>query len=76
MCPEYEPTKRDHMMIAVDDTEYDDLLTHLPKACDFIQDALNGGGKVLVHCVMGVSRSTTALAAYCAYSILVYCHKN
>ncbi|TRM68074.1 hypothetical protein BD626DRAFT_480698 [Schizophyllum amplum] len=64
VCPEYEPTKRDHMMIPVDDTEYDDLLVHLPRGCDFIQAALDDGGKVLVHCVMGVSRSTTVLAAY------------
>ncbi|KAJ6630300.1 protein-tyrosine phosphatase-like protein [Mycena sp. CBHHK59/15] len=60
VCPEYSSTGVNHLVIAVDDSEYDDLLIHLPQACRFIEDALSHGGRVLVHCVMGVSRSTTA----------------
>ncbi|KAF9226971.1 phosphatases II [Gyrodon lividus] len=52
------------MTITVQDSEYEDLLIHLPDACNFIQTALNQGGKVLVHCVMGISRSSTVVCAY------------
>lgn len=55
------------MTIPVQDTEYDDLLIHLPNACRFIQAALDEGGKVLVHCVMGISRSATVICAFCEY---------
>jgi len=48
----------------VQDSEYEDLLVHLPRACRFIESALAGGGGVLVHCVMGMSRSATVVAAY------------
>lgn len=53
------------MTIPVQDTEYDDLLVHLPQACQFIQAALDEGGRVLVHCVMGISRSATVICAFC-----------
>ncbi|KAJ7700790.1 protein-tyrosine phosphatase-like protein [Mycena rosella] len=59
VCPEYASTGAHHLVIPVDDSEYDDLLIHLPNACDFIGDAVAHGGRVLIHCVMGVSRSTT-----------------
>lgn len=53
------------MSISVEDTEYDDLLIKLPEACAFIQKAIEHGGRVLVHCVMGISRSSTVVAAFC-----------
>ncbi|KAF8238866.1 phosphatases II [Tricholoma matsutake] len=53
-----------HKRIAVDDVDYEDLLIHLPGACRFIDQALRDGGNVLVHCVQGVSRSATVVAAY------------
>ncbi|KAK0207140.1 protein-tyrosine phosphatase-like protein [Desarmillaria ectypa] len=64
VCPEYSSTGPNHLTIAVDDSEYDDLLIHLPRTCEFIESALAQGGCVLVHCVMGISRSTTVVAAY------------
>ncbi|EIM88628.1 phosphatases II [Stereum hirsutum FP-91666 SS1] len=64
VCPDFSSPTRNHMTIGVQDTEYDDLLIHLPNACQFIQAALDEGGKVLVHCVMGVSRSATVICAF------------
>ncbi|KAF9463677.1 protein-tyrosine phosphatase-like protein [Collybia nuda] len=64
VCPEYPSTGPNHLAITIEDTEYDDILVHLPKACQFIQRALEEGGKVLVHCVMGISRSATVVAAF------------
>ncbi|KAF4575458.1 hypothetical protein EYR40_004804 [Pleurotus pulmonarius] len=64
VCPEYPSTGPNHLAIAVHDSEYENLLIHLPNACRFIQAAMENGGKVLVHCVMGISRSTTVVCAY------------
>ncbi|KAK7035938.1 phosphatases II [Favolaschia claudopus] len=64
VCPELLSSGPRHLVIPVDDSEYDDLLIHLPEACRFIEDALAQKGRVLIHCVMGISRSTTVLAAY------------
>ncbi|KAJ8517744.1 hypothetical protein ONZ45_g5119 [Pleurotus djamor] len=64
VCPEYASTGPNHLSIPVQDSEYENLLVHLPNACCFIQNALDRGGKVLVHCVMGISRSTTVVCAY------------
>ncbi|TFK23533.1 phosphatases II [Coprinopsis marcescibilis] len=64
VCPDYPSTGANHHVIAVDDNEYEDILVHLGKACAFVQDAVDANGRVLVHCVMGVSRSVTVVAAY------------
>jgi Dual specificity phosphatase, catalytic domain len=46
------------------DVESSNLLSHLPGCIDFITRALAGGGKVLVHCAAGVSRSTTVRCSH------------
>jgi dual specificity phosphatase 12 len=65
VCPDYPPQGPNHLTIPVQDSEYDDILIHLSVACRFIQSALDSGGRVLVHCHMGISRSATVIAAYC-----------
>jgi Dual specificity phosphatase, catalytic domain len=47
------------LQIPVDDDESADLLQHFPTAAAFISNALTEGGRVLVHCAAGISRSAT-----------------
>lgn len=53
-----------YMTVPVRDIHDEDMLPHLASTCAFIDDALAEGGRVLVHCVCGVSRSATITAAW------------
>ncbi|KAF8806013.1 phosphatases II [Phlegmacium glaucopus] len=64
VCPDYPSTGPRHLTIPVEDSELENILIYLVEACRFIQNALDQGGRILLHCVMGISRSTTVLAAY------------
>lgn len=66
-CPEltYPPSlKIDHKVIGVADARDEDLLDHFKDCWRYVRDALDGGGRVLIHCEQGISRSPTVLAAY------------
>ncbi|KAF7967926.1 hypothetical protein HWV62_7884 [Athelia sp. TMB] len=70
VCPDPIPAELPesgltHRRIPVEDVDYADLLTHLPAACQYIEESMRAGGTVLVHCVQGLSRSATVIAAYC-----------
>ena len=56
-----------HLTIDLDDSEMENLLVQLPSVCDFIDQALDSGGVVLVHCFAGISRSATCVIAYRKY---------
>ncbi|MCL4167356.1 UNVERIFIED_CONTAM: hypothetical protein GTU68_026593, partial [Idotea baltica] len=40
------------------------LRSYFRQAADFIENSLRNGGKVLIHCQCGISRSATLIAAY------------
>ncbi|KAL3841906.1 hypothetical protein ACJMK2_019995 [Sinanodonta woodiana] len=60
----YRPVNIKFMGIEADDMCTFNLTPWFKKAADFIEEAVSGGGKVMVHCVQGVSRSATILIAY------------
>ena len=49
------------------DLEFTDLLSHFEECIHFIEDAAEDGGGVLIHCLMGCSRSATIVIAYLMY---------
>ena len=69
VSPDYPSTGPEHLVVSVDDEAHENLLQHLNTACQFIQNALDSNGRVLVHCLMGVSRSATVVAGYCQLKI-------
>ncbi|RWS09276.1 protein phosphatase Slingshot 2-like protein, partial [Dinothrombium tinctorium] len=54
----------DYYNVRVYDDETAELLRHWEETYRYIQDARKEGGKVLVHCKMGISRSASVVIAY------------
>uniref|UniRef100_A0A3B4BG69 Dual specificity protein phosphatase n=1 Tax=Periophthalmus magnuspinnatus TaxID=409849 RepID=A0A3B4BG69_9GOBI len=60
----YRRLQIEYMGIDARDSCDFDMSAHFQSAADFIHRALSKGGKVLVHCHVGVSRSATLVLAY------------
>ncbi|KAK2837530.1 hypothetical protein Q5P01_014742 [Channa striata] len=60
----YNSMKITYMGIEAHDSCEFDMSVNFQAAADFIHRALSRGGKVLVHCHVGVSRSATLVLAY------------
>jgi hypothetical protein len=64
-CPNVSiPSVENLLRFPINDDEDENILVYLPKAFQFIQKSLDEGGRVLVHCWAGVSRSSTIVCAY------------
>jgi len=53
-----------HLFLKADDNVTFNMTPYFEQACQFIEEARQSKGSVLVHCVCGVSRSTTLCCAY------------
>merc|ERR1712087_1002218 len=62
------PSQFAYKVIAIDDAPDEDICAHFDASLAFIEAALSEGGKVLVHCFAGVSRSVTVVSAYLMHS--------
>uniref|UniRef100_A0AAX7SZV1 Dual specificity protein phosphatase n=3 Tax=Pseudocrenilabrinae TaxID=318546 RepID=A0AAX7SZV1_ASTCA len=60
----YEGMKITYMGVEAHDSCNYDMSVNFQAAADFIHRGLSRGGKVLVHCHVGVSRSATLVLAY------------
>ncbi|KXZ50007.1 hypothetical protein GPECTOR_18g161 [Gonium pectorale] len=56
--------KFEYLHVPISDMEGVDLISQLPAALNFIDAAIAKGGVVLVHCMMGISRSASTCIAY------------
>lgn len=53
-----------YKLICVPDMDETNLIKHFPDTFTFISEAIAKGGKVLIHCQAGASRSVTVVCAY------------
>ncbi|XP_067001340.1 dual specificity protein phosphatase 3 [Anabrus simplex] len=60
----YRDTNIKYMGLQLLDIPITDIGVHFQDASNFIEDGIRRGGKVLVHCLMGMSRSSTCVLAY------------
>lgn len=60
----YEDSGIDHMVIAVEDRPESNLQPHFQAVCNLIEKHRQLGGKTLVFCAQGISRSATLVLAY------------
>ncbi|KAL6755208.1 protein-tyrosine phosphatase-like protein, partial [Haematococcus lacustris] len=58
------PDRFNYLRLPLADLEEQDLITHLPACIHFIEEALAAGGRVLLHCAAGVSRSAALALAW------------
>lgn len=58
------PKEFKYLNIDTRDSVNEDLKQYFDESYEFIEDAVNNGGNVIVHCAMGISRSSTIVIAY------------
>ncbi|EDO42672.1 predicted protein, partial [Nematostella vectensis] len=58
------PESIEYLTLQLDDVPQTQLINFFEKTTKFLSDAIDGGGCVMVHCNMGVSRSSSVTLAY------------
>lgn len=63
-CPEYFSNELMYKTLWLQDSPSEDIISILYDVFDYFEDVRVQGGRVLVHCCHGVSRSTSLVIAY------------
>ena len=63
-CYNHFPKEINYCHLKLNDLPNFRILPHLNKAVSFIEEAHSKGANILVHCQMGISRSTSCVIAY------------
>ncbi|KAI9475243.1 tyrosine protein phosphatase yvh1 [Coemansia sp. RSA 1085] len=61
--PSY-PTDFAYKLVSIDDLPEENIIQYFPQCNRFIEHSLKEGGRILVHCMAGQSRSAAVTAAY------------
>lgn len=64
VCPEYFKVDLVYKTLWLQDSPSEDITSILYDVFDYFEDVRQQGGRVLVHCCQGVSRSTSLVIAY------------
>ncbi|WCJ38579.1 Dual specificity protein phosphatase [Euphorbia peplus] len=64
VCPEYFKNDLVYKTLWLQDSPSEDITSILYDVFDYFEDVREQGGRVLVHCCQGVSRSTSLVIAY------------
>ncbi|XP_050898101.1 protein-tyrosine-phosphatase MKP1 [Lathyrus oleraceus] len=64
VCPEYFKSDFVYKTLWLQDSPTEDIISILYDVFDYFEDVRLQGGRVLVHCCQGVSRSTSLVIAY------------
>lgn len=64
VCPEYFKNELSYKTLWLQDCPSEDITSILYDVFDYFEDVREQGGRVLVHCCQGVSRSTSLVIAY------------
>nr|XP_029120250.1 protein-tyrosine-phosphatase MKP1 isoform X1 [Elaeis guineensis]XP_029120251.1 protein-tyrosine-phosphatase MKP1 isoform X1 [Elaeis guineensis] len=64
VCPEYFKSDLVYKTLWLQDSPTEDITSILYDVFDYFEDVREQGGRVLVHCCQGVSRSTSLVIAY------------
>lgn len=68
-CPNLFPAEFNYCSLAMPDSGKVSIIHYLSSALEFIENAINSGGKVLVHCAMGKSRAPTIACGYLMWKL-------
>jgi len=68
VCGTYHPDTFTYKTMCLKDVGEEDISVHFQETCDFIDNAVKGGGKVFIHCQKGVSRSSAMTICYLIYT--------
>ena len=79
VIPSFNPPFLDkfkYLHIEAYDDESQDMTQYFENSNEFISNCLNEGGKILIHCMVGKSRSITLFLAFLIYIIQGHFHKK